>query len=330
MTLVIAPKLPSRTVATHDLTWAPIASLTLPTSPAVDVYASKPGGQPQLLWRRDSRLGDDHLAEMRRYDGQFSFWVSTVDFRRIADALQPQWPELVGDRRLSQCDRIALCEMAYGLELNATLALMTCRPYVQLATKVARELTSILVEAPISSRAMFYAIQNATTPSARAVQIAIYTYQLARLGGEKRAADLGRIVFGAMVHDVGARDILVDIWGVSRRWTDAEREQVERHPQRSYEMLQDCGDADNDQLMMAYQHHERSDGSGYPVKILLNEIHPWARMLAIADRFQALTVGRAYREALDLDAALDKLMKETVQHFDSEITQWWIKSLRSS
>ena len=196
VTLAIASKLPSRTVATHELTWVPIASLTLPTSPPVDVYASKPKGEPQLLWRRDSRLNDDDLAEMRRYDGEFSFWVSKVDYRRIADALTPHWRELLGDQRLPQCDRIALCEMAHALELNATLALKTCKPYVQLATQVALELTSILCEGPISSRSLFYAIQNATTPSARAVQIACYTCQMARLGGEKRSGNLGRIAFG--------------------------------------------------------------------------------------------------------------------------------------
>ena len=124
--------------------------------------------------------------------------------------------------------------------------------------------------------------------------------------------------------------MLVDIWGVSRRWTDSEREQVERHPQHSYEMLKAACEIDNDQLMMAYQHHERSDGSGYPVRILLDEIHPWARMLGLADRFQALTAGRGYREALGLDEAIDMLTKEAVPHFDIGMTQSWIKSLRSN
>jgi response regulator RpfG family c-di-GMP phosphodiesterase len=312
-----------------ELAWAPLASLTLPTSPAVDVYASKLGTQPKLLWKHNNRLGDDHLTEMRRYAGQFAFWVSKADYRRVTDAVETNWSEIAMNRRLTPCDRIALFEMACALELNARFSLMKCSPYVQTATTVAHELTSILLEGGTTSLDLFYAIQNPRTASARHFQIASFVFQLARLGGEKDPATLERMVLGALVHDVGARDILVDVWGSSRRWTEEEREAVERHPQRSYEALIECG-LETEQLMMAYQHHERADGSGYPVKILHDEIHPWARMLAVADRFQALVAGRRYRQPLSLEDAVNTLTIESEKHLDPEITTWWIKSLQSN
>jgi HD-GYP domain-containing protein (c-di-GMP phosphodiesterase class II) len=219
--------------------------------------------------------------------------------------------------------------MASALELNARFALMKCWPFVQTAATVAHELTSILLEGRTTSLDLFYTIQNPRTPSARLFQIASYVFHLARLGGENDPATLERLVLGALVHDVGARDVLVDVWGSSRRWTDEEREAVERHPQRSYEALLECG-LDTDQLMMAYQHHERADGSGYPVKILQGEIHPWARMLAVADRFQALVAGRSYRQPLCLEDAIKTLTTESEEHLDAEITTWWIKSLQSN
>jgi HD-GYP domain-containing protein (c-di-GMP phosphodiesterase class II) len=92
-------------------------------------------------------------------------------------------------------------------------------------------------------------------------------------------------------------------------------------------MLLVCRALSHEQLMMAYQHHERVDGCGYPVGVLGVEIHPWAKMLAVADRFQALTTGRCGRRVMPLPEALAQLARDADDYLDSEMTQCWIKSL---
>ncbi len=313
-----------------EFTWTPLAALTLATSPAVDVYASTPGTEPKLLWRSDSRLGDDHLAEMRRYRGQFAFWVQRGDYRRVADAVQANWWEIVGHRQLPPYDRFALCEMAFALELSATMTLMKPRPFVEVAQRVGLEAAQILLERPVSTLDLFYAIQYGDSPSSRAMHLAGYVMQLARLYGVEDRESLQELAVGAIVHDVGARDLLIDMWSNPGRWSAEERELVERHPQRSYETLMSCGPLTTGQLMMAYQHHERMDGGGYPVGVLGEEIHPWARMLAIADRFQALTSGRCSRRVMQLPEALLQLERDAGDYLDREMTECWIKSLRST
>lgn len=319
---------PQPAASLREYAWAPLASLTTASAPAVDVYASQPGTGPALLWKGNARLGDDHLNELRRYAGQFSFWVARRDFPRVASAVREHWPAIAGNRRLSACDRLALCEMAYSSQFNALWSATTTRPFVTLAMRIAAELTPILLEGPVSSLELFYAIQYLSTPSARLLHIAGYVLQIARLTGMSDPAELECMVVGALVHDLGARDVNVDVWGASRRWTAEERELVHRHPQVGYEALQEANLLAREPLLMAYQHHERADGSGYPVGILLKEIHPWARALAIADRFQTLTAGRGYRPALSLDEAVEKLRNEADVLFDREMTPCWIQSLR--
>ena len=56
--------------------------------------------------------------------------------------------------------------------------------------------------------------------------------------------------------------------------------------------------------MMAYQQHERVDGTGYPVRTLNADIHPWAKLLAVVDELDAITCQRAYREAVGLQEGL--------------------------
>jgi len=78
-----------------------------------------------------------------------------------------------------------------------------------------------------------------------------------------------------------------------------------------------------EQLMMAYQHHERFDGKGYPVGIAADEIHPWARMLAVVDVFDAMTGMRPYRKPATAQEAMDYIRQNAGTHFDPEVVECW-------
>jgi hypothetical protein len=314
---------------TMELVRAPLAALTLPASPKVDVYASTPTTDAKLLWDGHARLGDGHLDLIRRSGERYSFWVAKSEFPRVVDAVQTAWPEIIANRQLSPCDRFALCGLTFALELQATLRLVKCGPHVETAKRVGTLVASILAEKPVSSRELHDAVQLSTSAPFRGMNLAGYAVQLAKLTGVVEAEELAQIAVGALVHDVGARSLAVDPTSNSGRWTPDEREQVERHPQASYEAVLPCGLSEG-QLMMAYQHHERIDGRGYPVGVLGDEIHPWARLLAIVDRFDALSTGRAYRRGLELPEALAQLEVEAQGGLDPEMTRCWINSLKSS
>jgi hypothetical protein len=309
----------------------PLAALTQPSSPAVEVYASTEGSTPKLLWDQHSRLGDDHLAEMRRYRGQFAFWVKKTDFSRVQTAVQAHWTELAATHSLHKCDSLALLSMTFSLELNATVRLVKCPPFVSTARRVG-EATGMIFSRPgaaIETPDLFDAVNSVTACGFRALHVAFYTLQLAKLTGIVDAEALCDISVGALAHDIGARNLFVDAWANPGRWSSEEREMVERHPQVGYEDL--CRhNFSRAQLMMAYQHHERMDGAGYPVGIVDDEIHPWAKMLAIADRFEALTSGRAYRKPYTLPEAIKQLELDAGAHLDREMTRCWTQSLRSN
>jgi len=320
---------PTGSSPTAELAQAPLAALTLPTSPQVDVYASTPGTLPRLLWDGHARLGDDHLAEIRRGGERYSFWIARSELHRVIDAVQAAWWDIAGNRKLSPCDRFALCGIVYALELQATIRLVKCGPHVDAAKRIGIQASAILLEQTLSSRELHDAIQLSTSAPFRGMNLAGYAVQLAKLLGNNDRKELEQIAVGALVHDVGARNLLVDPTTNPGRWTAEEREQVERHPQASYEALLPYG-LSQGQLMMAYQHHERMDGAGYPVGIVGAEIHTWAKILAIVDRFDAMSAGRSYRRPMELPEALTQLEIEAQDSLDPEMTQCWIKSLRSN
>ena len=82
--------------------------------------------------------------------------------------------------------------------------------------------------------------------------------------------------------------------------------------------------------MMAYQHHERLDASGYPVGLVGDEIHPWAKICAVADVFDALTGSRPYRTAFSADAALTHLQSRAGTLFDKEVVACLATLMRRS
>jgi hypothetical protein len=318
-------------VPIESLVRTPLAALTQAGSPAVEVYASTEGAAPKLLWDQHSRLGDDHLSEMRRFRGQLSFWVKKTDFSRVQTSVHSHWTELAATHSLHTCDSLALLSMAFSLELNATVRLVKCHPFVATARRIADAAATFFARTTkaIETPDLMDAVSSVRGCGFRALHVAFYTLQLAKLTGSNEPETLGDLAVGALVHDVGARNLFVDAWANPGRWSAEERDMVERHPQVSYEDLRPQNFS-HAQLMMAYQHHERIDGTGYPVGILGDEIHPWAKLLAIADRFEALTSGRAYRKPFTLPEAIKQLSIDAGAHLDRELTQCWIQSLRSN
>jgi HD-GYP domain-containing protein (c-di-GMP phosphodiesterase class II) len=150
---------------------------------------------------------------------------------------------------------------------------------------------------------------------------------VARLGCRDRQT-LDRIACGAILHDVGKRFIPREVLNKRGPLDRAERDLIESHPQRGYEDLYGKPGIDEVQLMLTYQHHERLDGSGYPVGILADEIHPWAQALAIVDVFEAMTGRRPYRRPAPVNEVLAYLERNAGTCYNAEMVQCWATAMR--
>ncbi len=132
-----------------------------------------------------------------------------------------------------------------------------------------------------------------------------------------------------MLHDLGKRHVPPAILNKPERLTPDERSIVRQHVDAGFEELCMRDDVEWSQLAMVYQHHERLNGRGYPVGLVLDEIHPWARICAIADVFDALTSARPYRRADPLDDVLEYLQDRAGTDFDREMVRCWVTRLHA-
>jgi putative nucleotidyltransferase with HDIG domain len=122
---------------------------------------------------------------------------------------------------------------------------------------------------------------------------------------------------GAFLHDLGKTEVAEEILNKPGRLTDEERAAMERHPVIGDEMLAPV-EFPWDIRPMVRSHHERWDGRGYPDGLVGDAIPVSARILRIADVFDALTTARSYRRRLPPEEAL-AIMEEDVGSFDPEI-----------
>src|SRR5215470_9570046 len=150
-------------------------------------------------------------------------------------------------------------------------------------------------------------------------RVATYAYRIARhLGWSRR--DASNLALAALVHDLGKTWIANDILNKSAALSDEERRTIERHPVIGARILIGC-DIDPFYVETVLHHHEAWDGSGYPAGLQGEDIPLGARILAVADVYDALTTERPYKAPLSYDAARERLLLGSANKFDPTVVQ---------
>jgi len=129
------------------------------------------------------------------------------------------------------------------------------------------------------------------------------------------------------LHDIGKIGIPDAVLLKPGRLTDAEYEQIKKHPEIGKNILEPVKCL-ADKIPLIYHHHERIDGAGYPVGLVGEDIPLGARILAVADSYQAMTSDRPYRKALSMQVAISELEKFKNRQFDSKIVDVFLRILK--
>lgn len=138
---------------------------------------------------------------------------------------------------------------------------------------------------------------------------------------------LEELGYGAMLHDVGKVLVPQDVLLKPGKLTDEEFEQVKEHSEAGFNMLRKMPTVPLTAAHCAYQHHERLDGSGYPRGLTEKDIHLYAKILGIADVFDAVTSNRVYRNAMLPHEGLEILYAGAGTLFDQKMIQAFRKSV---
>ncbi|MBI5144685.1 MAG: HD domain-containing protein [Candidatus Omnitrophica bacterium] len=133
--------------------------------------------------------------------------------------------------------------------------------------------------------------------------------------------------YASLLHDAGKIDIPIEILTKTTKLTPREFKIIRRHPLKGAKMLRYL------QILkpvvpIIMHHHEKYNGTGYPSRLKKRQIPEGARIMAVADAFEAMVYGRPYRERMDITSAIKEIKRKSGTQFDPRIVEAFLKVIK--
>ena len=140
--------------------------------------------------------------------------------------------------------------------------------------------------------------------------------------------DAETLLHASPMHDIGKMTIPHELLHKQGKYTEEEFNTMKVHTSNAYELLC-CSDRKliKAAAIIAYEHHEKWNGTGYPRQLKENDIHIYGRIVAIADVFDALTHARCYKEAWSITKAIDYIKDHRGTQFDPELVDIFLEHI---
>lgn len=140
-----------------------------------------------------------------------------------------------------------------------------------------------------------------------------------------RDDELKKLSQAALLHDLGKTCVPIEIIDKPGKLTPEEYAEIQKHPLYGYNLLKGNHDIASVTRNAIYSHHENEDGTGYPRHLKGDKIHQFAKIIHIADVYDALTTKRVYKDAMNPADALEYLMANTGSMFDKEMVTTFLE-----
>ncbi|UMZ72503.1 HD-GYP domain-containing protein [Natranaerofaba carboxydovora] len=133
----------------------------------------------------------------------------------------------------------------------------------------------------------------------------------------------------ALLHDIGKMKVPETILNKPTKLSDEEFEQIKKHPEYGYEIIFNTKGLGKNIAFAILQHHERTDGSGYPLGLKEDKITDFAKIIAVADTFDAMTSERSYDQRYSPFDALNEIKAGAFKNLDPKISLLFIDNILS-
>lgn len=193
-----------------------------------------------------------------------------------------------------------------------------------------REVLVPLLEQIKKSRKDIFMLHHFSTKDDYLYHHAVSTALIAAFLGEKLGMNRGEWIqlgLAGLLSDAGMAKLSKQILLKETSLTEKEYQEVKKHPTFSYRMVENIPVLNKAAKLGILQHHERLDGSGYPLATEEKKIHMFARVIAVSDMYHAMTSERLYRSKQSPFLVLELMMKEQFGRFDHAVVQAFVKSM---
>lgn len=282
----------------------------------------------RILLREGVRLTDNLVKRIRSIN-IFSLYITDeYSNGEIEDIIQPELRQKsirVVRETFSSVERILTSLDTQNLSSkNKNLLIKQREEYFDDILNVATE----LIENILSNKQMLVNLVDIKSMDAYTYQHCVNVAVLSLVMGMSLNLpknDLKDLCVGALIHDIGKVFVPKEIIVKNSSLTDDEFALMKTHPSKGYEYLSNAINLSSNSKLVILQHHEKEDGSGYPMALKGDQISLLAKIVAITDVYDALTSDRPYRKALSPCEALEFIMAGSGTHFDPDLVEAFTK-----
>jgi putative nucleotidyltransferase with HDIG domain len=288
----------------------------------LDLYVRpKESGRPILFRASHQPLTAEDIERLTT-SGVSKLYIDRGGREAYQTYLREQLSQWLGDASMPVEARAAALNEVVRDVLSESFNEGDTDQIVSSVQEIGRQTAAFLNRETIAVSDLFRVMHHDYATFTHSANVAYYATLLAKALGFS-AAEQEQITVGGLLHDIGKLEIDDRILTKPGKLDELEFRQIRKHPGRGMQQLARRADLCWGQLMMVYQHHERVDGTGYPSSIPDAEIHPWAKVCAVVDVFEALTAQRPYRQPLSHATAIEILQRDVGKAFDPEMVRCW-------
>ncbi|WP_166245783.1 HD-GYP domain-containing protein [Paenibacillus turpanensis] len=160
------------------------------------------------------------------------------------------------------------------------------------------------------------------------IMVALSSFMLARWYGLPQK-DWTQVAMAGLLHDIGNVRVDPAILNKTSKLMAHELEEMKKHTVIGYNILKSVTGLNEGVKLTALQHHEKEDGTGYPLGLKGDKIHIYAKIVAVADIFHAMTSNRKYKDAQSPYLVLEQLQTESFGKLDPLVVQTFIDKVTS-
>lgn len=267
-----------------------------------------------LYLRAGDRLSDGKIQSMHVKDSGDSFFVRIEDKQKYRDWVREEMnSDLINPFEKAQILRESSVALMEDLFENPDVnrALDDSRPII-------KDFIDLMENAPEAMGFMISLSGHDFYTYNHSLDVSIYSLGLGKAMGYD-AKTLEELGVGALFHDVGKRNVSLDILCKKGGLSDAEWEQMKMHPQYGLVILNAHPNISDAIKAACFEHHESWAGNGYPQQLIGEEIHPFARIVALTDTYDAMTTQRSYNVPLSPLDAVTMMKEKLASRYDPDM-----------
>lgn len=320
----------SSTIASQCLGYTPIpvALLSADEVPAVDLYRTDAEtGRLRLYRAADVPMQPEDLQRLMHAKINW-LYASDIDHDQMQRFIRRKLDLLVRDETLSLRDRFSkLNQVVEGLLASAFESDDTDE-VMRSAGSISAMAVRLLCRDEMSAGDLISLLHHDYQTVTHSLNVSYMMVSLAREVQLVEEEELAAVAAAGILHDIGKLSVSQRILTKTDRLQRREQRVAQKHPALGFRRLAKRTDVSFAQLMVIYQHHERTNGKGYPVSAVGDEIHPWARLCSVVNVFESLISNRPYRGRYSLTEALSMMDQHLSDGLDQEMYKCWKQSIR--